>query len=443
MSALREYGVDMRAGICLLAVLLSFNGFADPGAANPSNLQQALDALKPGAELELAPGKYSGHFVLRRSGTEHRPIRIRASGPGVVFSGVGPPVKTGAPCLLLERVSWVHLEGIEANDCWPRFVAISSSRYLVLRKLTVTGGRQAIFAEGDSHHIAALESSWTQNLGIWKNESWESLHHGSQSHFNGAFFGSIDIPGDILIRGNTIRHAFNGVRMIAGDSSKNRNVVIRDNLFEFVRDNPVEPEGFATNWWVFGNHFHQVHAWFSFDGVEASRFLIFGNTGTNTETPCDSQTNHCRGTVLKSDDAKTRRRREVWVFNNSWIQRAPFLARGNFKGLRLWNNAVEFVDGAQWLGEEALDEEINLRGNWSNMAWRNDRSGVKKTAGAVFSGGDFQPAPDVARSRIQVLGWKGDTVGAHSDGQRFRGPTYQRWPKEPSTAWHHSLQSHE
>lgn len=63
------------------------------------------------------------------------------------------------------------------------------------------------------------------------------------------------------------------------------NVEIYDNDFQFNRDNPVEPEDYAANWWVFHNRIYNGHGWFSLDGVKGGPVYIFGNVGWFDDKP--------------------------------------------------------------------------------------------------------------------------------------------------------------
>ena len=47
----------------------------------------------------------------------------------------------------------------------------------------------------------------------------------------------------------------------------NRNVAIHGNRFSFIRDNAIEPEKGAQNWYVYDNAFYNIHATFSMDRV--------------------------------------------------------------------------------------------------------------------------------------------------------------------------------
>src|SRR4029077_6918008 len=94
--------------------------------------------------------------------------------------------------------------------------------------------------------------------------------------------------------GNVVRNAYNGIRMVVtkgkGGKQKcldisscwknvNQDVQIQNNLFAYVRDNPVEPEARAVNWRVFDNQFFNSYALISTDGVSGGPFYVWGNRG--------------------------------------------------------------------------------------------------------------------------------------------------------------------
>jgi hypothetical protein len=80
----------------------------------------------------------------------------------------------------------------------------------------------------------------------------------------------------VIVRGNHVRDAYNAIRMVVRNpdicDACNWNVEICDNRFERIRDNPIEPEGHALNWFVHDNQFVNCHAWFSLDGVRGGYF---------------------------------------------------------------------------------------------------------------------------------------------------------------------------
>ena len=183
---------------------------------------------------------------------------------------------------------------------------------------------------------------------------------------------SLRTAGSIIIRHNIIRNAYNGVRLRANKCAAyevcGANVEIYDNDFQFVRDNPVEPEDYALNWWIYHNRIYNGHGWFSLDGVSGGPIYIFGNVGWFDDKPAQrciqrdwaaDQTIHAgkryvptpegecsrsrTGKVIKLGPDPVELKEPIYIFNNSWYVRAPLIAGGRAK-FRAWNNATEFCD---------------------------------------------------------------------------------------------------
>ena len=55
-----------------------------------------------------------------------------------------------------------------------------------------------------------------------------------------------------------------------------------DNEFSFTRDNVLEPEYDASNWWFFNNRIRNAHAWFSFDGLYGGRWYVSTTSAGST-----------------------------------------------------------------------------------------------------------------------------------------------------------------
>jgi hypothetical protein len=205
---------------------------------------------------------------------------------------------------------------------------------------------------------------------MWDTVPWGVSHHGSRAYLNGGLIGSFGTRGDIIIRHNVIRNAYNGVRIRTNRCEYrecNVNVEIYDNDFQFIRDNPVEPEDQAINWWIHHNRIYNAHAWFSLDGVGGGPIFIFGNVGWFDDKPsrrcvqsdwaadrrleadgyaptADNECGRSRtGKIIKLGPGKIELREPIYVFDNSWYVRAPVVDGGIAK-FRAWNNATLFCD---------------------------------------------------------------------------------------------------
>lgn len=118
---------------------------------------------------------------------------------------------------------------------------------------------------------------------MWDTIPWGVVHHGSRAYLNGGLVGGFRTAGNIIIRRNIIRNAYNGIRIRANHCPRGEtcsvNVEIYDNDFQFTRDNPLEPEDHAVNWWIFHNRIYNGHGWFSLDGVGGGTDLHFWKCG--------------------------------------------------------------------------------------------------------------------------------------------------------------------
>ena len=279
----------------------------------------------------------------------------------------GMPSEAPINCLKIERAAWITIQNLKITGCWPTAVYLRDARYITVRGTTLLGSTYAIIAHGNSRHLLIEDNRWTQDVtgDVWSRIPWGVSHHGSKAHLNGALFGGYNIHGSVVIRRNLIRHAYNGIRIKAAclgaqACDKNMNVEIAHNRFEFIRDNSVEPEGSAVNWWVRHNKMRDVHAPYSFDGVKGGPHYVFGNVGWFTEMPeqhCEDQVwandREPEGNLTAHRDCRMHRMGKTFklgnkqkyplhIFHNSWLARSPLVGGGGSGPLRAWNNAIEF-----------------------------------------------------------------------------------------------------
>lgn len=182
-------------------------------------------------------------------------------------------------------------------------ISISNSQNITINNVDFFGSTYAIHADGENTKtIHVTNSSWVQDTSegniLWNILSWEHAHHGYGYFLNGAFFGSINIAGDILIAHNKIRDAFNVVRMNFKPercthslcaNNINRDVFVIENTMHRIRDNAIEPEKLANGTWVIANNLIEAHADISLDNVhnpdQKGLFLLSGNTNTKITRP--------------------------------------------------------------------------------------------------------------------------------------------------------------
>jgi hypothetical protein len=235
-----------------------------------------------------------------------------------------------AACLDLDRVDGVVVEDLTFQDCWLVAVRALGSRRVTLRRALVIGGSYGLAARGRpgraSDHITVEDVTWIQDasgydaaslsregpfrcrdgrmtdLGcpglMWRSIPWGVSHHGTYEHFNGALLGGADLEGPVVFRRNTVLSAYNGVRLKASGCEDlpasslspaicpyNAKIWISENLFSYIRDNPVELETWAIDAHVVQNRIHNAHAWFSFDDMAGGPVYIYGNRGWFDDMP--------------------------------------------------------------------------------------------------------------------------------------------------------------
>jgi hypothetical protein len=150
----------------------------------------------------------------------------------------------------------------------------------------------------------------------------------------------------------------------------------------YVRDNPIEPERWATNWRISRNRFFNSYAWFSLDGVDGRPFYVWANIGWHDNSrdslpggdcvdgpqwlaglrwdfaerdmaknpkPVDWRDHdpfcgtHIVGTIVKFSWKNDSRIRDFYIFNNSWMISTPIVRGGILCEMSHWNNAIEFT----------------------------------------------------------------------------------------------------
>jgi hypothetical protein len=421
--------------------------------------QDALSKAGPGTRIQLLPGTYTGTYSLNRSGQSGQPIVIsgtKDAGSGKplsIFEGQQAKAYEGTPCLLFKGVEWVTVESMQVRGCWPHFIRANDSSYVTFRNSEISDSRIVFFAKGDkSHHFLIEGNRWIQDpsRAIWQDLPWEELHHGKYAYFNGALFGSKDILGDVIFRNNEISHAYNGIRMVADPAQvgkRNVNVQIYGNLFQNVRDNPIEPEGTATNWWIRHNRIKNGYAWFSFTTLDARDIYVFGNMGGFDDRPCakDKRLGHCRGKVFKFEAAEPYPSGPFHVFHNSWYTPSPLIADGKSRNFHHWNNAIQFSDSdlthfsdADWDASYEFDHDLsNLP--FDELLKKNGQEKNGIVADPKFKDpriGNFEltadsPAIDRAK-KLDLAGWKSTysgkapDIGAYEGGRLFEGPNFRR-----------------
>ncbi|MEM9326851.1 MAG: hypothetical protein AAGA85_14390, partial [Bacteroidota bacterium] len=253
----------------------------------------AIDDLRPGDTLRLTSGIYQGPFTISVNGTPMQPIVITSASReldqlAVIDGGATRPgMELQNHWMLFRDASWIEIHHLQFQNGWTDPIRVENSSYLSFKSCDMVGGRRVIRAQGEgTHHVLVENCFWDQggryswDVTEWEGEdAWTSMHHGQLAFLNGSLFACEGTSGGHVIRGNTIRNAFNAIRWRA-KQGMDKNIEIYENTIEYVRDNDFEPEDYAANLFIHHNRSHNVHKTLSIDHVNGGGIYYFGNVIT-------------------------------------------------------------------------------------------------------------------------------------------------------------------
>ncbi len=362
----------------------------------PADVQAALDGAGAGDEIVLRAGLYGQPLTLARSGTPAAPIILSAE-PGAVIDGGRSADEFKLPAnrrsrevqqsgqypglwrdidqayLKLLNCSFVEIQGINLRfrQCWPTALFLRDATHIRIDGVTIDDATFAIGALGGrTRHLKITNCVWRQDVTerrLWREILWSEVH-GDQPVadsdwrlFDGDFFRSAGIAGDVEIACCRVSHAFNAVHGFndADDVSLNRNFDIHDNHFSNIRDNVFEPERTAFNWWFYRNTIFNCHKWFSVETKRSGFFYIFGNCGWFDEIPGPVTDGNRGGGVFKTPKERLKLARPHYVFHNSFNLRSDYIRNWVLNDFHHFANAIRY--GRQ--GEPAYDGRGNFFGN--------------------------------------------------------------------------------
>jgi hypothetical protein len=343
--------------------------------------------LRRGDIVQLVSGVYEIDAPITVS------VEPRSGGQGIVVRGAAGvllrgaaiyPPKPGQPVnfelawgvFVFDKVDGLLVEWLAFEQCWPNAIVLHGCSNAVVAHCTATHGTNFIFARSaqdapPSHGFKIHDVTWEQDPDqlLWNgNVTWCQVKQGEREDcapqqlkpdrhiFNGALFHARKILGGVEIFNCTVRNAFNGIRLV-GQSREpgvafkinNVDVHIHRNHFFQVRDNVIEPEKFAYNWWVYRNEIVGSYATFSFDGLQGDYFYYFANRcriatpHRDTDGTFGDATSHFIGHSFKfySDTATGK---HFYSFHNSIHTCYPYAKEGATAHWVDCNNAIEFVD---------------------------------------------------------------------------------------------------
>lgn len=327
------------------------------------DLQAAIDAAGPGDTVNLMPGVYDTPVVIEgKRASPERPFRLRGDA-GATLDGrrnvlrpqsIGEIDAASYAFVKVLNSTGVVIESTTIQNAWPTAIYVENVQHLVVRRLNLNGATFGVFARGRrTRHLTLEHCSWIQDPRIFSEVSWRDIHDrpNPRREFDGDFFRSLDIGGDLIVRQNFIAQAFNGIHLFASkgaaeDGGVNENVFVYRNTFAFIRDSAVEAERYARNWWVFENKIYNCHTWFAFEECRGGFWYLFSNRGWFDRKPGPPGDCHAGGAVIKTnkvddEDIETALpQHPYYVFHNSWYLRAPLMKKGRLRHFRHFNNAI-------------------------------------------------------------------------------------------------------
>lgn len=330
-------------------------------------LYQAIEKAEKGDKIVLAPGTYKANIGMRLVGTPEQPIQIMGQGDSTIIESASAESKF---CLGFKGSHFIEFHNLSFRNCGDIHIVIRDSTHFTFKHISFLGGRFPVYAEGkNTHHILIDSVFWDQDPSgrIYGDIPWSETHHGKYAHFNGSLIYAKGIAGSVILRNSTIKNAFNGIRMKAVKDRlglRNMNVEIYNNLFQNIRDNPVEPEVDATNWWIHHNKILDAHAYFSFTEVAGGDWYVFRNIGVSERILTGE---HTGGKILKFEDHGPLPSGPFLVFNNSWLGPRPIATGGQSRNLQYLNNAHQFTGKIKPLKRENYHESYQIKNNVVNI----------------------------------------------------------------------------
>lgn len=293
--------------------------------------------------------------------------------------------------LVLKNCQWITIEKLHFEGCWPTAIYLENCQHITLRGLRISGGTFAIGATGtNTRHILVEGCDWVQDISgngweicnairakrpidrelegspskLWREIDWIQVHGERRDTgepvsiekdaraYDGDFFRAWSIAGYVVIKNNIIVDAFNGIHFFnqVAESivdSCSRNVLVEGNWFIRIRDNAIEPEHFAWNWTIRHNMIVDCYIPFSLQMARSGHFYVYGNLGWNLRKPGPDGDRHTRGQFFKFPTEHIADGPH-YVFNNSWVLRAPIVKKKRFSNFLHLNNAIDYSEADPW-----------------------------------------------------------------------------------------------
>ena len=373
-----------------------------------SSINKKINELSAGDTIIFRPGVYKGPFIMNGiNGLPNHPIVLTGISDAYEMATIDGESEPGMDlhnnAFQMEDCSWIDIEGFSIRNCWTDIITSVDVSYLSVKQCDVIGGKRLLYAKGrKSHHFLIENCRWEQDIRVWTHEegyTWEELHHGRYSHFNGSIFQGEGISGVFVLRNNQIKNTFNAFRLSpVGDGRidmlASSNGDINNNLIINTSDNVLEPEVYCHNLYFYHNRLVNGHAFISVTGVGGGPIYLFGNTGLS-EPDCEDG-----WAIYKISNRERTMSEPFYIFNNSWY--VDYNITGNRMGW--WNDHIVHFNNAYFF--EGIDT-FGIHTSGEDSYYNNDCSS------AVFP--DF-----MKKNGFESDGIEGDPMFADPLGNDFR-----------------------
>ena len=322
----------MRVAIFLLfficALCNSLNVLSKTVVVEPKDgietLNRALKEASPNDTFLLKKGVFIGKIEFDKiNGLPEFPIVIMGENEDECFINGNslPGVKLKKFGCQIDNSSWIVIQNLNFYNCWTDIIKVNNSNYISIKNCSAKGGKRFLYTEGfSSHHFLIENCHWEQDEKVWTHAddySWDEIHHGKYSYYNGSIFQSARSGGVFVLRNNTIRNTFNAFRLSQVlnnefDYLSASNGEIYNNVIINTSDNVLEPENYCSNLHFYHNQLINGHAFISITEVGGGPIYIYGNTGLSEENCEDGWT------IFKLSNDERSLEKPLYIFNNSW-----------------------------------------------------------------------------------------------------------------------------
>ena len=409
------------------------------------SITKAFEIAQPGDTIFLHPGTYFGRNLIQDiHGAINQPIVITSlsNDPAefAIIDGESEPgLRVEKEGFVLENCSWLNLERLIFQNCWTNVIEIRESPYISVKSCHFTTGKRIIHAVGhQTHHTLVEDCMVIHPSAVWKGWSWEALHHGEVSYYNGALLHPNKSGGGHIMRDCELYNVYNAFRTRPESIMEDGNTEVYRNKMWNIRDNEFEPEVWAWNMHYAYNEHKNIHKAYSIDGVRGGNIYIYGNTYFQDFDPIAEE--EVSGIFKYSAYDNGALTYPCYTFNNSYYTHAHVLRWGESTNhmLKHFNNVYAFgKEGnnfklTEWQQGFEFDYDI-IDQEWPENIRINDqekhgKSNVNVKAGFYypftghFAINDDSPCKDAGKQMVlPEFGWKQAYIGLAPDVGAFEG----------------------